>query len=54
MDKDKVFCFFEYEDYKLELTIPLSPLTEGQVRGATDLCLKFLGHHLAADETEGK
>ena len=49
MGEDNIFCFFEFGDYKLELTVPLSPLTEGQVRGATDLYLKFLGHQLIAE-----
>ena len=52
MDEDNIFCFFEYGNYKLELTIPLSPLTEGQVKGATDLYLKFLSHHLIAEIEE--
>ena len=56
MGEDHVFCYFEFGDYKLELTIPLTSLAEGQIREATDLCLKYLGNNLLieTEETEDK
>jgi len=48
----KAWCRFEFQDYELELTIPLSSLTEGQIRGATDLFLKFLGQKIVAEIRE--
>lgn len=52
MGEDNVFCLFEYGDYKLELTIPLTSLTEGQIRGTTDLFLKFLRQKFGAKTEE--
>lgn len=50
MDKERgnVYCRFEFENYEQELTIPLTSLTEGQIRGATDLFLKFLRQKFSA------
>lgn len=55
MDKERgnVSCRFEFEKYEQELIIPLTSLTESQIRGATDLFLKFLRNNLLV-ETEEK
>ena len=51
MDED-IYCKFKIGDYELELTSPLTSLTEDQIRGATDLFLKFLRHKLVAKTEE--
>lgn len=55
MDKERgnVSCRFEFEEYEQELTIPLNSFTDSQIRGATDLFLKYLRNNMVI-ETEGK